>query len=65
MQAPAYASCPVNSILVGGGFKLANQIKSGGTNSPDVSSPLNDMTWVVIAGGYPDYCFDAYAVCMQ
>ncbi|MGU5867029.1 hypothetical protein ACV1EB_21490, partial [Aeromonas caviae] len=65
IQNQAVASCPDGTTLVGGGFQIANQIKSGGTNSPDVSRPLNSKSWVVVAGGYPDYCFDAYAICAQ
>ena len=65
MQTYAYATCPAGTTLVGGGFALANQIKTGGTNSPDVSRPIDSQTWAVVAGGYPDFCFDAFAVCAQ
>lgn len=64
---PGYAICPAGTLLVGGGYQLTGtNYKSGGTNSPDLSAPLGDgATWMVYAGGYPDYCFVAKALCIQ
>jgi hypothetical protein len=65
-QTPAYATCPTGTTLVGGGYAIAGQEHgTSGTNSPDVSKPFDSASWVVVAGGYPDYCFDAFAVCAQ
>ena len=70
----ANAYCPTNTTLVGGGFKLLNGAErspykpySGvqGTNSPDYSMPVNQTTWSVAAGGYPDFCFTAIALCAE
>lgn len=70
----AYAYCPSGTTLVGGGFGLHGENFRGnnadgsirGTNSPDSSGPnWNGTAWQVIAGGYPSYCFKAYALCIE
>src|SRR3546814_369067 len=63
------ATCPMGSTLVGGGYQLMGSTPlksspSGGTNSPDASYPSGG-TWYVKAGGYPDFCFRAFAMCAE
>lgn len=72
-----YAYCPAGTTLVGGGYRFAwglyppaavspYKANTGRhTNSPDDSFPLNGTTWVVKAGGYPDFCFKAIALCAE
>jgi len=72
-----YAYCPNGTTLVGGGYRFAwdlyppgaiSPYKTGAgahTNSPDDSYPLNEETWAVKAGGYPDFCFKAVALCAE
>src|SRR3546814_15038587 len=59
----------MGSTLVGGGYQLMGSTPlksspSGGTNSPDASYPSGG-TWYVKAGGYPDFCFRAFAMCVE
>lgn len=66
----ATAICPKDSVLVGGGYSLGDVFNRDpnkpGTNSPDGSYPTSDATgWHVVAGGYPDFCFWAYAICAR
>jgi len=68
----AVAICPSNQLLVGGGYQLSRVTPyksdasvSNGTNSPDGSYPYNATTWYVRAGGYPNYCFRAFALCAE
>ena len=77
----AFASCPASTTLVGGGYRVAlghcppNAISPwkdlnptagiAHTNSPDDSFPYDERTWAVRAGGYPDFCFVAVALCAQ
>lgn len=73
----AFAYCPAGTTLVGGGYRFARELyppvavspykvdAGRHTNSPDDSFPLNGTTWVVIAGGYPDFCFKAIALCAE
>ena len=67
------AACPTGTTLVGGGYLLANGAARSpykppaatGTNSPDRSSPSGTGGWLVAAGGYPDFCFHAVALCAE
>lgn len=63
----AFAYCPAGTVLVSGGYRLAQSNgKTNGTNSPDISMPNDAATgWQVYAGGYPDYCFTAIALCAK
>ncbi len=66
VQNLALASCPVGTTLVGGGYSLGSWVgTNNGTNSPDVSRPYDKSTWLVVAGGYPDFCFRAHALCAR
>lgn len=68
------ATCPSHTTLVGGGFRLSDGNArspykpfdgSFGTNSPDISMPFDSESWFVAAGGYPDFCFKAIALCAE
>lgn len=68
------ATCPSNTLLVGGGYQIAGPktwpdgatpAPGSGGNSPDNSFPISDTQWGVYAGGVPDFNFRAYALCAQ